>query len=174
MNRFFLILALTIIFASCKQVNKNGRFTSTKSGLVEFNHTALNQYLSEISNDYTISNKINNSVIEVIVDKKTPDVVYLILTCRGLYYFEVEKLRPLFTYEQNNNSFFVFTGVEDLLNITFNYEAFEMRNKERCENLQRTCYRIEDGKWRKELNCRFPFPFSNTGPEVQPPKKKNN
>lgn len=174
MNRFFSILALAIIFASCKQVNKNGRSTSGKPGFVEFNHTAVNQYLSEISKDYIISNKIDNSVVEVIVDKKTPGVVYLILTCRGLYYFEVEKLRPVFTYEQNNNSFFVFTGIEDLLNITFNYEAFEMRNKERCENLQRTCYTVKDGKWEKEQDCRFPFPFSNTGPEVQPLKKENN
>lgn len=46
---------------------------------------------------------LSEELEQVTIEKKSLSGTYLILKCRGIYYFEAMKEKPLFTYELKGN-----------------------------------------------------------------------
>ncbi|MBK7882542.1 MAG: hypothetical protein IPJ81_00890 [Chitinophagaceae bacterium] len=110
----------------------------------------ISEDLKNISIDFINTNGIDNSIIEVAINKREPDEIYITLTCKGVAYFIVKKLTPLFTYELDNNTFFVFTGAEEILQIPFDEAKYKNRRQERCDSIMKSCYIFQDKKMQKK------------------------
>lgn len=82
------------------------------------------------------------------------------------------ELRPSFTYELNNNSFFVFNGAENLFESTFDESKFQNRRKEKCEDSFIKCFWFRDGKMIDDEECTYPYPFTDFHIVPPPPKNK--
>jgi hypothetical protein len=161
-----IILCLLI---SCKDesTTKNNKHNDT---IITTDTLHITEELRKISADFINTYNINNSIIEVAINKKEPDEIYISLTCKGVAYFVVSKLSPSFTYELKNNTFFVFTGAEEMLQIPFDEAKYKNRKQERCDSIIKSCYIFQDNKIQKEENCSFPDPFSSMPPPSLPKK----
>lgn len=163
-----VVLCFFCMAISCRQKSAIKRVEKV---FVNLEEPYIHDNLRKISLGFINSFKIDNSIVEVTIERKESEGIYIILTCRGLYYFEVKNLKPLFTYELNNNSFFVFTGVEGLLDSTFNKDKYIKRRKEKCGDMIKTCYWFKGGKMIKDENCTFPYPFTDFKIGAPPPLK---
>lgn len=144
---------------------------SESAAAISKNNIVLSEQLKKSSYDFTSANNIENSIIKVDIDQQEVNQVFINFTCKGLSYFMAKKSYPLFTYELNNNSFFVFTGAEQMLQISFDGTKYKHRRRERCDSVILTCYLFQDGKMTKEDNCTFPEAFSTLPPPLPLPKK---
>ena len=160
-----------LFLLSCTQKKQLNQKLNKDSNAILLSGIDINEQLKEISLNFVSTHKINNSIIEVDINKREVNQIYLNLTCKGLYYFIVKKAYPLFTYEINNNTFFVFTGSENLLQINFDETKYKNRIHERCDSVMSSCYIIQEGIIKKEDNCTFPDAFSNLPPPSKLPTK---
>lgn len=165
---YIIIICLLI---SCKEQSISENIKNEI--LVSANTIHISEGLKKVSLDFINTFKIENSIIEVTINKKEPNEIYISLTCKGVAYFVVKKLTPSFTYELKNNTFFVFTGAEELLQLTLEKAKYKNRRQERCDSIIKSCYIFQDGKIQKEESCSFPEPFSNMPAPVPPPPFKN-
>lgn len=167
---YLLFLCICFSLFAC---NENVRQqNSNRESSVIFNDTiSLNENLKKISLEFINTYKIDNSIIEIDIDKKEYNQIYISLSCRGFSYFLVKKLTPLFTYELKNNSFFVFTGAEELFTTSLDTSKYTYRRQERCDSIIKSCYFVENNKIIKEENCSYPEPFSNLPAALSPPNK---
>ena len=150
---------LISLFFSCDGVK-----TPTHDKLevdVHFGSPVFIDEMKNISESFIREYHINNSFIEVTIERKGIEGVYITLTCRGLFYFQSQGLHPLFTYQINNNTFFVIIGVEPLFNISSYDGKFSERKSEGCYESPRACFWYRDGKIKREEKCTYPFPFSD-------------
>lgn len=170
---YILVASLLIFFASCKEQpsTKNSAQDETLAIIDSFR---IGDNLLESSNDFVSSNNISNANIEVDIDKKEFNQIYITFILRGMADFEVRKFKPLFTYQIKNNIFFVFTGAEELLKIPFNETRYENRRQGRYDTVLTAWYLFEDNKMRKEASPPFFEPFSNIPPPMPPPPLKKN
>lgn len=167
----YILFACLLLSCKERSTTKNIRQDET---LVIIDTFHINEDLKKISIDFIKTNKISNSIIEVDIDKREYNQIYISLTCKGVSYFIVKKLAPLFTYELNNNTFFVFTGAEELLRMPFDEMRYKNRRQERCDTITKSCYIFKDNKIQKEENCSLPEPFSSMPPlSLPPPLNKN-
>lgn len=161
------LIGCVLFLTSCIQMPSD---TDENFVFVNFEKPYINEELRRISIDFISSHQIDNSIIEVTIEKKELEGVYVIMSCRGTIYFEAMKMKPMFTYEINNNSFFVFTGAETLFDSTYNQIRFQSRRKEKCEESFKTCYWFRNAKFYKEAICTYPDPFSDLRMSAPPPR----
>lgn len=152
---------------SCK--HKRNDITSIQEKLnVLIDTFDISNDLKESSLNFIKSNHISNGNIEVDIDKKEHNQVYITFICRGMADFGVRKFKPLFSYKIESNIFFVFTGAEELLNISFDENKYLNREQSKCDNTLKWCYVFEDNKIRKEDTCSFENPFSSLRQSLLP------
>lgn len=170
---FLLVFSACFIFISCNNKNHEKLNSEKQGNTANLNDTlSINESLKKISLDFIETYNIDNSIIEVAINKKEFDEIYITLTCKGVAYFAVKKISPSLTYEIKNNTFFVFTGAEELLQPKFDEEKYKNRRQEKCDSVIRTCYLFQNNKMQKEDNCLLPEPFSNMPAESPLPTKK--
>lgn len=165
------VLVHSLLFVSCTE---NTFTNETRKVPINFENLSLNENLRQISLAFIDSFNLDNSIIEVTIDRKErfePGEIYIILKCRGLNYFEAMKLKPMFTYEMKNNSFFVFTGGESLFDLAFDEKKFQNRRMEKCDESIKQCYWFRKGRMIKDEACIFPDPFSDLQMSTPPPKE---
>lgn len=162
------LICLILLLSSC--VHENASNDDIPEVLINLEKLQLNEALKGISYDFIDSFNLDNKVIEVTIDRKERHEIYIILRCRGLSYFEAMNLKPTLTYDINNNSFFVFTGTESLLNPNFDEKKFQDREMEKCNEAIKMCYWYRDGKMAKDAKCTFPYPFSDLKMSPLPPR----
>lgn len=161
----------SLLFISCSEKTSSDTAQEVR---INFEKSYLNEKLRQISLAFIDSFNLDNSIIEVSIDRKEifePGEMYIILKCRGLIYFEAMKLTPMFTYEIKNNSFFVFTGGESLFDLPLNEKKFQNRRMEKCEESIKVCYWFRKGRIIKDEDCIFPDPFSDLQMSTPPPKE---
>ncbi len=166
---FICGVAYLVLMLSCNHQKDSGNDAQEIS--ISFENPYLSKNLRDISHTFINNFNLDNSIIEVTIDRKSPEEIYIILKCRGSAYFKAMKLKPTFTYEMNNNSFFVFTGAEMLFDSTFDEKRFQDRRKGKCNESLKACYWFNNGKMVEDKACTFPYPFSDLKMS-EPPLKK--
>ena len=169
-KRIHIAIIILLFLVSCSQGKKESVTVKNDTALV-LGSINISEPLKQISLDFVKTYKIDNSIIEVDIDKREFNQIYINFMCRGVSYFSVKNLKPLFSYELSNNSFFVFTGAEQMMQLQFEEAKFKNRRQERCDSVIKSCYLFQDNIMKKEENCTFPEAFSNLPPPSPLPKK---
>ena len=164
---YILFICLII---SCKEKSTINKSIQDKT-LVQIDTLHIADNLLKSSNDFVNRNNLSNTNVEVDIDKKEYNQIYITFITRGIADFEVRKFKPMFTYEIKDNLFFVFTGAEELLNIPFDEAKYQNRRQGRYDTILKAWYVFEDDKMRREDSCTFYEPFSNLKPIMPPPPK---
>lgn len=171
LTRYLLFFYTCCLLFACNENVKQENLKNQEDFALVNVPISINENLKKISLEFIGTYNITNSIIEVTINKKETNEIYINLTCKGSAYFAVKKLTPSFTYELQNNTFFVFTGAEELLQLNFEEAKYKNRRQERCDSVITSCYLLQDNKMQKEENCSFPEPFSSMPAQSPPPLK---
>ena len=169
-KRIYIATIILLFLVSCSQQKRESLTVKNKTAIT-LDSINISELLKQISLDFIKTYKIDNSIIEVDIDKRESNQIYINFMCKGVSYFSVKKLKPLFSYELNNNTFFVFTGAENMMQLQFEETKYKNRRQERCDSVVKSCYLFQDNVMKKEENCTFPEAFSNLPPPSPLPKK---
>lgn len=158
---------------ACKQETKNSiKQIVQNQDITLVDSININEELKNSSLDFIKQFNYTNRLIEVDIDKKEPNQIIISYSCRGIADFEIKKYKPLFSYTLNDNLFFIYTGAEELLNITFDTTKYTKYNFDICSDPKKSTYIFEDNKMRQDTSGLFPEPFSSLPPASPPPLKK--
>lgn len=169
-TKIILITSLFLLFIGCTN-NQNKDVNTGADGIIRFNDSIrIDNNLLKSSLEYIKRNNLTNSNIEVSIDKREYNQIYITYINRGMADFEVRKFKPLFSYTINKNLFFVYTGAEELLSIPFNESDFVNRRQNKYDTVIKTWYVIEDNIIHRDDSCKYEEPFSTL--QFSPPPIK--
>ncbi len=170
-KNFKLVYCFAFILLSCKGEKKAGEILQDDR-YVFIDTFQVSDKLKLISKEFIENYKLINSNVEVNIDKREFNRIIITFTCRGMADFGVKNFKPLFQYKIYNNTFFVFTGAEELLLIPFDESKYKNQKQGRCYEVVKSCYILEDNVIRKEIDCTDHEPFSSIpAPSKLPPSK---
>jgi hypothetical protein len=168
----YILISLLILLFSCTEHSATKVIHDESLAIIDTFHVSDN--LLKSSEDFVKRNNLSNANIEVDIDKKEFNQIYITFITRGIVDFEVRKFKPLFTYKIKNNLFFVFTGAEELLKIPFDTLKYQNRRQGRYDTILTAWYLFEGNRMQREDTCEFYGPFSSLHQTIPPPPINKN
>lgn len=169
-----LSILILCLGQSCEHKKRNIPEVQIQNQNIEIaEDITISENLKKSSLDFISKFSYKNRLIEVNVDKKEPEEIIISYSCRGIADFEIKKFKPLFSYKLNDNLFFVYTGAEELLNISFDTAKYTIYNFDICSDPKKATYIFQGDKMQLDTAGQFPEPFSSLPPETPLPILNN-